>query len=105
MSLDKPVFAPGNWLIFLNFFPPFFAFLTFFFGVWWCLEVFVQVTINGKSREIADGSTVEQLLGELSLTGPLAVELNRKVCPRRQHGKTALQPGDVVEIVTIVGGG
>jgi len=65
----------------------------------------VLVTINGKKREIADGMNVQTLLSELGLTGPLAVELNRRVCPKRRHSETELNPGDTLEIVTIVGGG
>ncbi|MBN1846925.1 MAG: sulfur carrier protein ThiS [Sedimentisphaerales bacterium] len=65
----------------------------------------MEIRVNGTAREIAEGATVEQLLTELSLRGPLAVELNRQVCPRRRHAETELRPGDVVEIVTIVGGG
>ena len=63
------------------------------------------ISVNGNQREVADGSTVEQLLGLLALKGPLAVELNQKVCPKRLHGETKLKNGDVLEIVTIVGGG
>ena len=65
----------------------------------------MQISVNGKSREIEAGATVEQLLGDLCLKGPLAVELNRKVCPKRLHSETVLNGGDVIEIVTIVGGG
>ena len=63
------------------------------------------VTINGEKREIADGLNVQALLSELGLTDPLAVELNRRICPKRMHSETPLRPADVLEIVTIVGGG
>ena len=63
------------------------------------------ITVNSSEHEIADGSTVEQLLLELGTKGPLAVELNRKVCPKRLHSQTQLNNNDVLEIVTIVGGG
>jgi len=65
----------------------------------------MEITINGKKRKIDDGSTVEQLLRELAFKGPLAVELNRQVCPKSKHRQTFLKDGDVLEIVTIVGGG
>ena len=65
----------------------------------------MQISVNGNQREMAENATIEQLLQELSLTGPLAVELNSKVCPKRLHGQTQLKSGDVLEIVTIVGGG
>ena len=63
------------------------------------------ITVNGKEYETADGTTVQKLLEQLGRTGPLAVELNRHICPRQRHGETALNNGDIVEIVTIVGGG
>ena len=65
----------------------------------------MQITVNDKKQEIAEGATVLQLIQELNITAPLAVELNRKVCPRKNHAQTQLKPGDILEIVTIVGGG
>jgi len=63
------------------------------------------INLNGQEHEVADGITVERLLLDLDIRVPLAVELNCKVCPKRLHGQRQLNPGDVVEIVTIVGGG
>ena len=65
----------------------------------------MQITVNGKNREINDGATVTELIKELSLNGPLAVEINRDICPKSRHPETHLKQGDVLEIVTIVGGG
>lgn len=65
----------------------------------------MTITVNGQERDMPEGANVATLLDDLGLTGPLAVELNRRVCPRAQHTQTQLNPGDVVEIVTIVGGG
>ncbi len=65
----------------------------------------MDIVLNGQVREISDDLTIEGLLGELALQGPLAVELNKEVCPKKQHGETRLQAGDELEIVTIVGGG
>ena len=63
------------------------------------------ISVNGKEHQSHDGTTVEQLLQQLEVTGPLAVELNRRICPKKNHQDTVLHSGDVVEIVTIVGGG
>lgn len=65
----------------------------------------MKITINGIEREIAEGTTAQHLLLQLDLKGPLALELNRKLCPKSQHAQTILENGDVIEIVTIVGGG
>ena len=56
-------------------------------------------------RELPEEMTVAQLVEHLGLSAPLAVELNRLVCPKQKHEHTHLKNGDVVEIVTIVGGG
>ena len=65
----------------------------------------MQISVNGQKRQSPPGTTVAALLEELGVSGPAAVELNRKVCPRGSHGTTELGEGDVLEIVTIVGGG
>ena len=65
----------------------------------------MQITINGDKREISNGTTARQLLGMLNLKGPLALEINRIICPKNRHDQTLLKNGDVLEIVTIVGGG
>ena len=66
----------------------------------------MNVQVNGEGREIAAGSTVASLLGELGVTQPhVAVEVNLEVVPRAQHRETVLKPGDRVEVVTLVGGG
>jgi thiamine biosynthesis protein ThiS len=64
-----------------------------------------DIQVNGSSRSISPGCTVENLLAELQLdTTGIAVELNRQILPRRDYG-TTLQGGDQLEIVTFVGGG
>jgi len=66
----------------------------------------MNIQLNGQSREVADGSTVAKLLGELGVAQPhVAVELNREVVPRAQHGDILLHEGDRLEVVTLVGGG
>jgi len=66
----------------------------------------MQIQVNGEPREIASGATVAQLLGELQLEPrTLAVELNRELVPRADHGCRLLAEGDKLEVVTLVGGG
>ena len=64
------------------------------------------LTVNGEPRTFPEGLTVRGLVEALALTdGPVAVERNREVVPRAEHGGTVLQDRDVVEIVHLVGGG
>ena len=65
----------------------------------------MTITVNGSPKEIAQDLTVKGLITELAIKGPYAVELNRQVCPKKDHEQTSLKEGDVVEVVTIVGGG
>lgn len=66
----------------------------------------MKLTINGETREIAQGRTVRELVEELGLKGrAVAVEVNRTLVPKRLHDTTTLREGDVVEAVTLVGGG
>ena len=66
----------------------------------------MNVTINGEARRLPDGSTIREMLGSLGITkARVAVEVNRDVVPRRRHEETPLAEGDVIEVVTLVGGG
>lgn len=66
----------------------------------------MRVAVNGQSRDVDAGTTVLALLDQLGLSGrPVAVERNRQIVPRAQHGDTALNEGDELELVQFVGGG
>ena len=66
----------------------------------------MQLTINGEAREVPEGLSLAGLLVHLELTdGPVAIERNREVVPRREHVSVFVQAGDVLEIVQFVGGG
>ncbi|MCH2162079.1 MAG: sulfur carrier protein ThiS [Phycisphaerales bacterium] len=66
----------------------------------------MRLTVNGEETTIPEFSTVHGLLEEAGLSDrPCAVEVNRQVVPRRTHTEHRLAEGDVVEIVTLVGGG
>ncbi len=64
------------------------------------------INLNGESQEVADGTTVASLIDELGMRPELlAVERNRDIVPKAAYGEEILRDGDVVEIVTFVGGG
>lgn len=66
----------------------------------------MEISVNGEPRQVEVGCTVATLLDELKLQPRyLAVERNRELVPRATHAACVLQPGDCVEIVTLVGGG
>ena len=66
----------------------------------------ITISVNGEARQLPSGSTISDLLRELSLDrARIAVEHNRRVVPRAEHAAARLNHGDAVEIVTFVGGG
>ena len=66
----------------------------------------MNVTVNGSPREIPEELTVAGLVAHLGLTGgPVAVEVNREIVPRAEHGARKIASGDAIEIVHFVGGG
>ncbi|HVI35442.1 MAG TPA: sulfur carrier protein ThiS [Gaiellales bacterium] len=66
----------------------------------------MRATVNGETMELPEGLTVSALLQHLGVRAErVAVERNGAVVKRARHGEERLAPGDVVEIVTFVGGG
>jgi sulfur carrier protein len=66
----------------------------------------VAVTINGETRDLPPGVTLEDVVSQLT-TSPkgVAAAVNGEVVPRRAWPATALAERDAVEIVTAVQGG
>jgi sulfur carrier protein len=66
----------------------------------------MRITVNGEQREMPDGATVAALVAALGLPATrVAVERNRELVRRGDHAGTALREGDLLEVVTLVGGG
>lgn len=66
----------------------------------------MTLTVNGETLELDASQTVASVLVRLKLDKtPCAVEVNRTLVPKARHGEQALREGDVLEIVTLVGGG
>ena len=66
----------------------------------------VTITLNGEAREVPGPLTVAGLLRQFGIKPDfVAVEVNRDLVTRARHDETPLSDGDVVEVVTLVGGG
>ena len=66
----------------------------------------IQVQVNGEKRELVAGTTVRQLLEQLSLNpARVAIEYNLEILPKAQWEETRVAAGDKLEIVQFVGGG
>ncbi|HZV60531.1 MAG TPA: sulfur carrier protein ThiS [Candidatus Eremiobacteraceae bacterium] len=70
------------------------------------METAIVSRVNGENREIKNGATVTELLGELGLSsGRVAIEKNLSILPRAAWADTRVEAGDNFEIVQFVGGG
>jgi len=66
----------------------------------------MEIRLNGERHEVGEGVCVTDVLESLGLARRrVAVELNRDIVPRESYESTRLAPGDVVEVVQLVGGG
>ena len=64
-----------------------------------------MVKINGISLYIAGTSLMAYLATTDYDPKRIAVERNGEIVPKAQYSETVLQDGDIVEIVSFVGGG
>lgn len=65
----------------------------------------MTIQVNGESREVADGATLDSLEDIGVRRDGTAVALNDDVVPRARHAATALREGDRLEIIVAVAGG
>jgi sulfur carrier protein len=66
----------------------------------------MSISVNGETSTLEEGTTVAELVDELAgRRGGVAVAVNEDVVPRADWERTALKPGDRVEILTAVQGG
>lgn len=66
----------------------------------------MRITVNGVAQELAEPMTLDDLLTRLALpVERVAVEHNGVVVRRADRATRAVADGDVLEIVTLVGGG
>lgn len=66
----------------------------------------MQIIVNGESRHIGEGGTLNDLIAELGLTDTrIAVEHNQDIVSRSLYSTIRLNEGDQLEIVKAIGGG
>jgi sulfur carrier protein len=66
----------------------------------------VTLSVNGSSRDVAAGTTLDALLDDLGVRRDgSAVALNDEVVSRGRYAATVLQEGDRLEIIVAVAGG
>lgn len=66
----------------------------------------MKITVNGESRELPEGASLNRLLEELGLDRRyLVVEYNGEPLARDRVSEVVLAPGDRLELVRPVAGG
>jgi thiazole synthase len=70
------------------------------------VETTVRITVNGEPQEVPGPLSVADLVQHLGLKPEhVAVEVNKDLITRSRHAETPIAQGDVLEVVTLVGGG
>lgn len=66
----------------------------------------LQITVNGEALPIPASVTVAEFLEAKGYqVSRIAVERNGEILPKSRYDETMLAEGDVLEIVSFVGGG
>jgi sulfur carrier protein len=66
----------------------------------------MEITLNGKLREVPVATTVTRLLEELKLHQlRVVVQVNLDIIKRDRYETVELKPGDKVEVLTFMAGG
>jgi sulfur carrier protein len=66
----------------------------------------MELFVNGERRQFERAPTITELLVAMGLgERRVAVEVNREIVPRSQHGAHRLRAADQVEVVHAIGGG
>lgn len=64
-----------------------------------------MIIVNGENID-TKSLALNELLSQMKLSDQLcAVEVNKELVPHKEKDTYVLQDGDIVEIVTLVGGG
>lgn len=66
----------------------------------------IQIIVNNEPITIPGPMSVDQLMQTVPVPpNYLAVEINGTVIPHESHHSTTVSAGDIIEVVTLVGGG
>lgn len=66
----------------------------------------MNVMVNGEARELAAGTSIQDLLDSLGFDGTtLVVQKNEDIIEQADYAETPLNEADQIELVQFVGGG
>lgn len=65
-----------------------------------------MITLNGNTVSDYEGITLEELIRRQNFVkSRIAIEVNGRIISKREYETTQVQDGDVIEVVSFVGGG
>ncbi len=66
----------------------------------------MKITLNGKTRELTNALNLENVVGQFCKDkNPVIAELNGEIIKNPLWEETLIKEGDIVELVSFVGGG
>lgn len=66
----------------------------------------MNITVNGKAEVLEESLTIDIFLEHFGFDAKkIALEINREIVTKSMYGSISIDEGDVVEVVTFVGGG
>ena len=66
----------------------------------------MNITINGASQQLTSSKNLSEIVGTFCKQSKHVItELNGSIVPPDRWAQTSLQEGDILELVTFVGGG
>ena len=66
----------------------------------------MRITVNGQDHVLGGQGSLADLLGELHAKPEhVAIMVNDRIIPRAGRDEVRLQEGDLVEVLTFMGGG
>ena len=66
----------------------------------------MEICLNGLSRNVEENVTLKELLEQEGYRMErIAVEMNGEIIPKSRYAEVLIHSGDVIEVVSFVGGG
>lgn len=65
----------------------------------------LNISINGSNREFEKTVSLSEIVEQHKGNGPVAVALNGEFVPRSEYSRLTIKDGDLIDIVSPVGGG
>jgi thiamine biosynthesis protein ThiS len=66
----------------------------------------MRVRVNGRETEVESEATIGRIVDSIVPDrSRVAVERNKEIVPRTTYDTTPVAEGDVIEVVTLAGGG